>query len=155
MNNVDPPLTTNIVDHDTLDHGKANTHEVFVDAAHPSGGVVPARRGPKRLPPGFAKLLEYKKDAGFDDQRFKIALNAHLSNTIVYELFDIQVAAPLVGKTLHWLKAFLPKHPKRFPPRYRKYQVGYGRTRCTRVLTAREILEIRTESLFGPGRFTQ
>jgi len=140
MNNVDQPPTTSNVD---LEHPE----QAIKSTLDTVGRVASMRRCQ-------AVWEASKADTGFDDARLSHELSRYFEKLPVFELFDVSVAAGLVGKTPYGLRRVLRDHADRFPPRYRKYHSGQ-RVRYSRVLTAREILEIRTATLHGPGRFTQ
>ena len=107
------------------------------------------------IEPGARMAWHYAHDDGPDDARFQEAIAAQLSTLPVFPLYDIKAAAPLVGKTYGALTSFLKDHKDKFPPRYRTYKGSHKHSRLVRVLTAREVLLIRTYTLKGPGRFTQ
>lgn len=73
----------------------------------------------------------------------------------IYPMYDMRVAAELIPCSYEALRQWLWRYQAKYPPRYRVYQDAKGIRRRVRVVSSREILQIRSERLRGPGKDTQ
>lgn len=74
---------------------------------------------------------------------------------IVAPMYDLRVAAELIPTTYAALLMVLQRNKDKFPARYRLYRDARGINRRARILSSREIIELRTLKLRGPGRVSQ
>lgn len=75
---------------------------------------------------------------------------------VVDPMYDVEVAADLIPhKPKKRLLQFLNARKDQFPARYRVLYLSRMRTLRVRILSASEILRIRSMVLRGPGKDTQ
>lgn len=75
--------------------------------------------------------------------------------TPVYPMYDMRVAAELIPCSYEAIKAYISRNKAEYPARFRVYEDEHRRRRRVRVLSSREILQIRANKLRGPGKATQ